>query len=185
MEISGIQPRRTCPILSHLFFADDALLFLQADVNQCHNILRILEVYNNASGQQINFGKSGIQFSSNTEVALQRQICDTMNIGPVKEASTYLGLPTCWGRSKLETYNFIVEKVQEKLQGWKLKLLSHASREILIKSVAQAIPTYAMACFLFSKKLCGNLNSLLSNFWWQGDPENRGIHWASWTTMSM
>ncbi|XP_028117910.1 uncharacterized protein LOC114315493 [Camellia sinensis] len=185
LEFSGIQPTRTCPTLSHLFFADDALLFLQANVNQCHKILKVLDVYNTASGQRINFGKSGIQFSQNIGLALKRQICDVMNIVQVKEGATYLGLPTCWGRSKTEAYNLIVERVREKLQEWKLKLLSHAGWEILIKSVTQSILTFAMACFLFPKKLCAELNSLLSNFWWKGDPESRGIHWDSWDTMSM
>lgn len=73
--------------------------------------------------------------------------------------------------------------MMDKLQGWKLKLLSHARGEILIKLVAQAIHTNAMACFLFPKKLCASLNTLVSNFWWKDDPANRGIHWIAWENM--
>ena len=119
-------------MLSHLFFADDVLLFLKVDAVQCQEILRILDVYGCASSQQINFEKSGIQFSANTSAALQREVCDVMHIAPVKLDSRYLGLPACWERSKRETYNFIIEKVRDKLQGWKLKLLSSAVREILL-----------------------------------------------------
>lgn len=50
----------------------------------------------------------------------------------------------------------------------------------MIKYVVQAIPSYAMACFLLPKKFCDKLNSYVSKFWWGGDPENKGIHWTSW-----
>ncbi|XP_028062460.1 uncharacterized protein LOC114265833 [Camellia sinensis] len=67
----------------------------------------------------------------------------------------------------------------------KLKLLSQAGREILLKSVAQAIPSNAMSCFLLPKNLCSELNALLSNYWWKGDFDNKGIHWATWDKLTM
>lgn len=71
------------------------------------------------------------------------------------------------------------------MQGWKQNLLLQAGREVLIKSVIQAIPAYAMACFAFPKKFCVRLNSYISNFWQGGDPLNRGIHWTSWTSLAL
>ncbi|CAL5382148.1 unnamed protein product [Camellia sinensis] len=71
------------------------------------------------------------------------------------------------------------------MQGWKLKLLSHAGREILIKAVVQAIPSYVMACFIFSKNFCAKLNSLISKFWWNGEPESKGIHWVNWAQLTL
>lgn len=69
------------------------------------------------------------------------------------------------------------------MQGWKNKLLSHAGREVLIKAVVQAIPSYAMACFSFSNSFCNKLNMAIRNFWWKGDPTNKGIPWTKWETM--
>lgn len=71
------------------------------------------------------------------------------------------------------------------MQGWKLKLLNQAGKEVMIKSVIQPIPSYAMSCFLLPKKLCGKLTFHVSNFWWKFDPESRGIHWNSWESMSL
>lgn len=56
--------------------------------------------------------------------------------------------------------------------------------EIMIKFVTQAILSYAMLCFLLPKRLRDKLNSYVSNFWWKGDAEIRGIHWCSWNKMT-
>ncbi|KAI8569135.1 hypothetical protein RHMOL_Rhmol02G0255400 [Rhododendron molle] len=76
-----------------------------------------------------------------------------VDIKPMKGDSKYLGLPTFWGRSKVEAYTFLIEKAMGKMQGWKNKLISMGGKGILVKSVVQGIPTFAMACFL-SLGLC-------------------------------
>lgn len=73
----------------------------------------------------------------------------------------------------------------QKMQGWKQNLLSQAGREVIIKSVVQATPAYAMACSALLKKFTDRLNSYTSNFWWGGDPSDHGIHWASWDSLSV
>ena len=65
----------------------------------------------------------------------------------MREYEKYLGLLAVVGRNKKVSLNFIKERVWSKLQGWKEKLLSQAGREVLLKAVVQAIPTFAMSCF--------------------------------------
>lgn len=65
------------------------------------------------------------------------------------------------------------------MNGWKEKFISHAGKEILHKSVLQAIPTYTMSVFQLSKGLCHDINSLMAKFWW-GHKENvNKIAWIS------
>ena len=48
---------------------------------------------------------------------------------------------------QLETTHYIKERVWAKLQDWKEKLLPQVGREILLKAVIQAIPTFAIKVF--------------------------------------
>lgn len=150
-QISGFKIARHCPTLSHLLFADDVLLFLKANISECQKVLDLLSTYCVASGQLINFDKSSVQFSSNVSPSLCSSICTLSGLQVSLPNAKYLGLPSFWGRSKAEAYDFLIEKVVSKLQGWKMKLLLQAARETLIKVVVQAIPSYAIACFAFPK----------------------------------
>ena len=57
---------------------------------------------------------------------------------------TYLGLPTLIGRLKYQAFALLKDKVWKKLRGWKGIMLSRARKEVLIKVVAQSLPTYTM-----------------------------------------
>lgn len=58
--------------------------------------------------------------------------------------------------------------------------MSQGGKEVFIKSILQAIPTYAIGCFLFLQSLYVNLEGILVKFWWQKEKGRRGIHWCSW-----
>uniref|UniRef100_A0A5B7BWS0 Reverse transcriptase zinc-binding domain-containing protein n=1 Tax=Davidia involucrata TaxID=16924 RepID=A0A5B7BWS0_DAVIN len=63
------------------------------------------------------------------------------------------------------------------------KLLSTAGREVLIKAVAQAIPTYMMSCFKIPIAICDAINKMVSNFWWGQRDAERQLHWLSWENL--
>ncbi|GLT71413.1 hypothetical protein SLA2020_434330 [Shorea laevis] len=65
-SITGLSVARGGPSLSHLFFADDSLLFCRANFAEWCAIHEILESYEQASGQKINKDKTSIFFSHNT-----------------------------------------------------------------------------------------------------------------------
>ena len=126
--------------------------------------MEILQVYEIASGQKINSDKSSNFFSSNTPQSLREEIKRFFNANSNEPLEKYLGLPPIIGRGKKQAFEDIKSRVQSKLKGWKGKLLSQAGREVLIKSVAQAIPVYAMNCFPLPFGLCDDINSMMGNF---------------------
>src|SRR4051812_43757307 len=56
-ELHGVKVARKAPIISHLFFADDSLIFARANEHETALILKILEKYQRASGQVVNYDK--------------------------------------------------------------------------------------------------------------------------------
>jgi hypothetical protein len=73
--------------------------------------------------------------------------------------------------------------VWNRLNSWKVKFLSQAEKEILLKAVIQAIPTYSMSVLKLPHGLCKELHGLIQNFWW-GHKSNitkkkkkKKIHW--------
>lgn len=55
-----------------------------------------------------------------------------------------------------------------------------AGKEILIKVVNQAIPTYNMSVSMFPKALCREINSLMLRFWWGQKETESKIALMSW-----
>lgn len=110
-QFSGLNITRQCPTISHLLFADDLFIFLKADGAECQHVLDLLRVYCKASRQQVNFDKSSIQFSLNVSFNLCSFICNLTGLKLTQPDAKYLGLSSFWGRSKVEAYEFIIEKV--------------------------------------------------------------------------
>ena len=165
-DLHGVIVCRRGPKILHLFFADDSLIFCRASLEECDSLQRIFQVYEAASGQQLNRTKTSLFFNSNTDTSVKEEIKNRFGAQVIKNHEKYLGLPLMVGRNKRNSFNSIKEKLAKKLSGWKEKLLSKVRKEILIKVVAQAIPTYTMSCFKLPDSLCDELTSLIRNFWW-------------------
>jgi len=176
-----IQGHRVCrgaPPISHLLFADDSIFFCKASLEQAKEIRSVLKEYEEATGQQVNLSKSSITFCKGLSPQCKTQILQELNMREVENHDRYLGLPTHVGRSKKRAFIAIKERIGRRLAGWMNRLVSWAGREVLIKAVAQAIPTYAMSVFKFPKDLCSSIQAMLNRFWWSHDPNKRKIHWV-------
>ncbi|GJU11276.1 ribonuclease H [Tanacetum coccineum] len=182
--LTSIKMARNCPVISHIFFADDSLFFLKAKTTECEFLLELINRYCVASGQRINFSKSEMMFSPNTPPVMQKELCDRLGVKVMGRHSRYLGLPSIHGR-KGELFSFILEKVLQKMQGWKQKLLSQVGHEILIKAVIQAIPLYAMQCYMLPKGwFLQKMLVYIKRFFWNGDAYEQHIHWLNWDHIS-
>ena len=55
---------------------------------------------------------------------------------------------------------------------------------MLIKAVAQSIPTYMMGVFQLPVMLCDELNTMCARFWWGQIENEKKIHWKIWNILS-
>lgn len=82
---------------THLFFANDALLFNTATQAELYTIMNILNDFSNASGQRINLLKSGVVFSIDILGEEKCSLAAMLGILVWENAGAYLGVPADWG----------------------------------------------------------------------------------------
>jgi hypothetical protein len=181
--ITGVPSSPRGPRLSHLFFADDSIIFCKANSVEWRRIMKILGIYEKGSGQKLNLQKTSLFFSRNTSHERKQEILSLSGLMETHRIDTYLGLPSFVGKSKAQSFGFIKDRVTKKISNWKVKFLSQAGKEVLLKAVIQAIPTYSMCVFQLPIALCKEINCLMQNFWWNHMSQNAKIHWMSWERM--
>ncbi|XP_068340019.1 uncharacterized protein [Pyrus communis] len=177
-RMAGVKMGGSGPMISHLFFADDTLLFLRADMNNCRNLRNLLDNFCEASGQKVNLVKSSVFFGANVPKVIADQMGSALGMAVVNNPGTYLGVPAIWGRSKQRGLAYVKGRIMEKLQGWKQSTLSRAGKEVLIKAVIQAIPAYPMCIFKFPAGVCREMDALVAGFWWGCKEGASKIHWC-------
>lgn len=74
-------------------------------------------------------------------------------------------------------FAWIIARVNKKLEGWKENLISKARKEVLIKSVVQALPQYAMSIFKIPISICRAIEKKIAAFWWKNNEKQTGLHW--------
>jgi len=177
--ISGVPTSPKGPKISHLLFADDNILFYKANSVEWRRLMRLLRKYENASVQKINIQKTSVFFSRNTSQDRRQEIIQMSGLTKTHRIDAYLGLPTFVGKSRNQSFCFIKDQVQKRLTNWKVNFLSQAGKEVLLKAVVQAIPTYCMGVFQLPVALCKEINAMMQGFWWSHMSKTSKIHWMS------
>lgn len=168
-----------------MLFADDSYLYCKADESEATKVLELLEVYEQASGPKVNRGKSSVFFSSNVTESNRQLVCSILQMEEANDSSTYLGLPNFLGRSKSAILGYLKEKATTRIKSWGGKYISRSGKEVLIKTVAQALPTYAMNVFLLPLEITKSIEKTLAQYWWKTSQEKQSnLIWMNWERMS-
>uniref|UniRef100_A0A803NI94 Reverse transcriptase domain-containing protein n=1 Tax=Cannabis sativa TaxID=3483 RepID=A0A803NI94_CANSA len=179
-KIHGLRFGQLEKRLTHLLFADDCLIFMDATVEEGRAFTEVLQKYSDLSGQCINFTKSNLCVGRKISQAEGQRLASSIGVTFTENHSKYLGLPAFVGRNKKEAFGLVRNKVWDKLQGWKMGLFSQAGRKVLIKSIIQAIQVYVMSCFRLSKGIIHEIQTLITRFWWGSTEAKHQIHWGDW-----
>jgi len=179
-SIKGVTICHNAPSVSHLLFADDSLIVFRANGEDAQQLQSLLQVYEQCSGQKINKDKTAVMFSANVREEDKQEVMNALNIPRETTNERYLGLPVFIGKSRRKAFEFLKDRIWKRMQGWKEKMLSNAGKEILIKAIAQAIPTYAMGCFEITKDLCDQISAMICRYWWSSQEKEKKLHWIRW-----
>ncbi|KAL4353303.1 hypothetical protein GQ457_06G005280 [Hibiscus cannabinus] len=174
---------RNGPPLSHLFFADDMVLFAEATMEQVGVIRGILNGFCQASGHKVSISKTQIFFSRNCDMASKSLIARNFGFEVVEDLGKYLGVSLLHKRVTHATYAYVLDAMRARLSGWAAQSLSLAGRITLAKSVLQSIPTYVMQATSLTKGICQEMEKLIRKFVWGGSDERTGIALLPWDTV--
>jgi hypothetical protein len=146
--------------------------------------MSLLNTYGVASGQEINLSKSEVFFSRNLSKAAQEDLSGIMGVKHVMGTGRYLGLPSMVGRSKKATFGFIKDRIWKRINSWRGRALSKAGKDVMIKSVLQAIPSYFMSVYLIPDSIISDIERMINVFWWGDGSNNKGIRWLAWEKLA-
>lgn len=182
-KLTGLKVARSAPPITHILFADDSIFYCKERDEEISQVVRIIEEYNLASGQRVNYQKSSINFGK--RIPEQRRAVIKRKLGIDQECgkSVYLGLPEEFSGSKVAILNYLKDRLNQKVLGWQTKFLSSGGKETLLKAVAIALPSYTMACFRLPKTFFEAMSSIMADFWWRNKKESKEIHWKVWQHM--
>jgi hypothetical protein len=183
-NLKELKITRKSPGISHLMFADDTLLFFQANPDQATIVKDILCKYERGTGQLLSPAKCSLMVGQHTTPDDSDKAAEILKVEVMTLDEKYLGLPIPEGHIKEGKLKSSKEKLSKKFSAWNEKYMSAAAKEALIKSVAQSISNHAMSVFKFPAGLCDDMSNIIRDFWWGDEEDKKKVHWMSWDKMA-
>ena len=164
MLFRSIKVSQRGPSVSHLMFADDLVLFAKANNVNCCAIRDVLDEFCKISRQTVSEAKSRVFFSPNVDLDDREAFCDILGFASTSYLGKYLGIPIRQLGMSSREYNFILDRVKQKLVGSKANLLTLVGRAVLFQASLAAIPSYVMQCVALLGKVLDGIDRVNRNF---------------------
>jgi hypothetical protein len=176
-----LQPRKG-PLISHLLYADDMVIFSTGRKKDVRSILEVLDTYAQWSGQVVNASKSSIFFSNRIPDSRRQELIRVSGFSMGNFPTRYLGVPIFPGRVKSWYFDDLLVKISKKIEGWKMRYLFAGARLLLIKHVLSSLSVHLLSVLPVPKQIFGKINRLFSTFFWgssEGRPKRKWVSWES------
>ncbi|WVZ95111.1 hypothetical protein U9M48_040913 [Paspalum notatum var. saurae] len=169
-KVNGVIPHLMNDGLSILQYADDTVIFLDHNLEMARNMKALLCVFEKLFGLKINFYKSEI-FCFGQAKECENDCSELFGCRVGTFPFRYLGLPMHYKKLRNSDWKTIEERFEQRLSGWKGKLLSVGGR----------LSTNVHVIILCdSKGVLKKLEYFRSRFFWQNDQHKKKYHLIRW-----
>ena len=107
-----VKTSKNGPTFSHLFFANDLVLFAKATPENCSTIKGVLQEFCSKSGQVVSEAKSRIYFSPNVDIDQRDALVDILGFQTTPNLGKYQGFPLKHSRSSNYDFDFVLDRVK-------------------------------------------------------------------------
>ncbi|KAF7839244.1 reverse transcriptase [Senna tora] len=178
--IKGIKIARGAPSINHLMYADDILLFFKADKTTCVQVNKMLHQFGELAGLWMNPQKSEVKFSPNITEERGGVLTRLLNCRRVDHLGKYLGGFIDGHNTTKRNASLILDNLQQRLTGWKSRMLSQAARTTLIKAVVSATPIYHLQHTWLSHSQAAKCDGVMRKFFWSQWEDSKSPTMISW-----
>lgn len=113
--LGGVKASRSVPQVSHLLFTDGSILFGEATKRGACSLKQILIEYENCSRQCVNYDKSTVFFSTNTQEGDKVVISRVLGVRSSNNLERYPGLPNMMGRKKKMSFQTLKDRMKQRI----------------------------------------------------------------------
>ena len=143
---------RGTSIPTHIWYADDVLIFCAGTKQNIRCLLKIFNDYSEVFGQIINNCKSRF-YSGAMTTSRSQMIAGMLGFSAGTIPFTYLGCPIFKGKPKGIYFQSIIDRIKVKLATWKGTMLTIMGQVQLIKSIIHGMLVYSFHIYLWPKHL--------------------------------
>ena len=165
-------------LVSHILYADDAMLFCDATTEQVRILVAALICFESITGLKVNLHKSSMFVIG--EVVDAASCANIFGCEIETLPTSYLGLPLGAHSSKASLWDPVLHNLERKLEGWKARHLSFGARTTLLQSVLSSLPVYFMSLYKAPSSVIAKVEKLQRRFLWSGTNDKDMIHWINW-----
>ena len=160
--------------VSHLLYANDTIMFCDADPEQLLYIRMVLTCFEAVTSLRVNMNKSEMVPIGKVDGIAELVALLSCHIGSLP--LQYLGMPLEASYKAMGIWNPIIKKIERRLARWQKIYLSRRGRLTLLKSTLASLPTYFISLFPIPVSVANQIECIQCNFLWGGMGETHKYH---------
>ncbi|WOL18968.1 hypothetical protein Cni_G27765 [Canna indica] len=140
-------------VISHLAFADDILISIKGNAQNCRKVMEAISLYCSLTDQKINTAKFEIFFPINCQAKVKEVVTKLLGFKEGSYPMKYLGALISPNKVDIGSQKIMLYKATNRIEGWAGKSIFQAGRMTLLNSVMNAIPMHTISSSWVDKKV--------------------------------